>query len=331
MKKILFIIMILSSSCSSEVERLHQNSIITDLQNNSLYFHATNRRSFFSNKGAGNYKKIKKGKVNIIFISLTIPDFIISKNYFKLANKMLDKFYILIKELKGEFVVIKDYKDLKRVLKSNKIAVFLSMQGTKAFEGDANNLIHFYNRGVRMISLVHNRDNLFATCFKTSKISGLTKKGKIIIKKMISKKILIDTSHASEKTFLDIYKITGEKYPIIASHSNSFSVTNHKRNLKDYQIKIIEKTGGIIGLCLHSPFLTNDNILAHYKHIANLTSFDILALGSDFDGSNPPKNFRSYEDLINLTSLFYKNGISKKNIKKFYAVNFINLLKRLQL
>ena len=56
--------------------------------------------------------------------------------------------------------------------------------------------------------------------------------------------MIIDVSHVGEQTFWDVIKAT--KKPIIASHSSVYTLTPHRRNLKDDQIKAIAKNGGVI-------------------------------------------------------------------------------------
>ena len=65
--------------------------------------------------------------------------------------------------------------------------------------------------------------------------NGLTKLGIEYIKKLEDLSILVDISHASEKTFWDVME--NIKGRVIATHSNAYGICNHPRNLKDEQIK----------------------------------------------------------------------------------------------
>ena len=56
--------------------------------------------------------------------------------------------------------------------------------------------------------------------------------------------IMVDVSHGSDAVFYDAIKIS--KAPIIATHSNARSVTNHKRNMTDDMLKLIAKNGGVV-------------------------------------------------------------------------------------
>ena len=47
----------------------------------------------------------------------------------------------------------------KKNKENNKISAFLTIEEGEAIEGSIDNLIHFYNRGVRMITLTWNFEN----------------------------------------------------------------------------------------------------------------------------------------------------------------------------
>ena len=65
--------------------------------------------------------------------------------------------------------------------------------------------------------------------------------------------MIIDVSHAGEQTFWDVIKTT--KNPIIASHSNCYSLCSHYRNLTDEQIKAVGENGGVIMVNFYDEFI----------------------------------------------------------------------------
>ena len=65
--------------------------------------------------------------------------------------------------------------------------------------------------------------------------------------------IMVDVSHASEKSFFDIVETT--KAPIIASHSSVRALCDHPRNLTDEQLKTLAKNGGVTQICFVSSFV----------------------------------------------------------------------------
>lgn len=167
------------------------------------------------------------------------------------------------------------------------------------------------------------------------KTFGLTELGERYIEELNKRNIIIDISHASEKTFWDTVKYS--KNPIIATHSCAYSVCQHNRNLKDEQIKQIAKSKGIIGICFASEFLNSkkragiNDIIEHIKYIVNLVGIDYVGLGSDFDGvrdENMPKDLNGVKDIYKLEKALLTEGFSKEEVKKIRGENWIKFLKQ---
>ena len=67
------------------------------------------------------------------------------------------------------------------------------------------------------------------------------------------------------------------------------------RNLTDEQFRAIRDAGGLVGLNFCDGFITRerkdptpDDLLTHVEHWLDLDGADVVALGSDYDGCNPP-------------------------------------------
>ena len=65
--------------------------------------------------------------------------------------------------------------------------------------------------------------------------------------------MLVDLSHVGEQTFWDAIATTSK--PVLVSHSCVYNLCQHRRNLKDEQIKAVAKNGGVIHLNFYSGFL----------------------------------------------------------------------------
>lgn len=83
--------------------------------------------------------------------------------------------------------------------------------------------------------------------------------------------MLIDVSHLGERSFWDVMEISED--PVIASHSNCYSLNPHYRNLTDEQIKAIAEKGGYIGVNFYDKFLVSkgradiNDVLNHIDHL----------------------------------------------------------------
>lgn len=116
----------------------------------------------------------------------------------------------------------------------------------------------------------------------------MTPQGVDIVKEMNSLGMLIDVSHLTEEGFWDVIELSNS--PIVASHSNAKKVCNHPRNLSDDQLKAIAEKRGLIGISFANFMVTREkypgleDIINHFKYIADLIGADNIGLGPDFVG-----------------------------------------------
>ena len=183
------------------------------------------------------------------------------------------------------------------------------------------------------MSITWNLDNELGCGALTKNDTGLTSLGKKYIEELNRQGILIDVSHASEKTFYDVIEITKE--PIIATHSCAYGLCKHKRNLTDEQIKEIAKLNGTIGVCFFKAFLTDkgeatiDDVIDHIIYIASLVGVKHVSLGSDFEGiekTSLPQDLKSVKELKNLYTRMEQRGITSAEISQILGENLIAIL-----
>ena len=290
------------------------------------------------------YLYIKKGKILENIYLNNINGGIINL-YFMDVNTMEKELNIskkecldLVNTFKKSIIYLEKFKKQKNI---NPKFIY-SIEGCSYL--NINDLEKLYELGLRSIMITWNYDNKYGG--GTYGTNCLTKEGETLIKKAIDLNMIIDLSHANEQTFNDIINLLqkekqkGKKINVIASHSNSYTLNNHKRNLKDYQIKNLINLGGKIGLVCYLPFLdsnykTNtkeENLYSLVKHINYLIndlnigkeniciSTDDMAFINDyktylFELNNFNKEIRNY-----LLRYF-----SKTDIDMFLENNFLNI------
>tara|TARA_B100001250_G_scaffold389109_1_gene387911 strand:- start:1478 stop:2272 length:795 start_codon:yes stop_codon:yes gene_type:complete len=127
----------------------------------------------------------------------------------------------------------------------------IGIEGGHVIGNDINKVKYFYDKGMRYLGLTWNNSNHLASSAKDefenlSSLGnfGLTAFGREVVNECNRLGIMIDISHAGEKTFWDVIDLT--KKPIIASHSSVYSLCPHYRNLKDEQLHAIGKNGGVV-------------------------------------------------------------------------------------
>ncbi len=217
------------------------------------------------------------------------------------------------------------------------ISGILTMEDGRAVNGDMDNLKLFYDWGFRMISLTWNSENCFG--HPTSKdpalaALGLKPFGKEAIATMNDLGLLIDVSHLSDGGIEDCLALS--KAPVIASHSNARAIANHQRNLPDYLIKGIAESGGVAGLCFSPRFLREDgegsridDMIRHLNHMVDIGGEDILAIGTDFDGTWGEFDIPRANHMQKLFDALDAHGWSSERIEKLAYKNAVRVFENL--
>ena len=188
--------------------------------------------------------------------------------------------------------------DVEQALSAGKVAALLTVENATPVTS-LDVLDRMAADGVRMITLTWNGANQIAG--GAQEPGGLTSFGKQVVRRMGELGITVDVSHLSDQGLADVLVATDA--PLVASHSNARAMCNHPRNLTDSQFRAIAERGGLVGINYYRAFIremsegeaasptrevTFDELSAHIEHFLDLGGEKVLALGSDFDGSDVP-------------------------------------------
>ena len=302
-----------------------------------IWTDVTNKREHGENNIIRNYHldRFEKGNVVGGVFAMWIPPSMDEDLYPKL-KKMMNFANDEINESKDIMEVATNYKDIIRILNNNKIASMISVEGLSPIGKNLDIIDELYNFGARLVSLTWNEENILATGAKGDSNRGLTNYGKDAVKKIEELGILLDVSHANDKTFWDIVNIATK--PIIATHSNARNLCSAPRNLTDDQIKAIAKSKGLIGINSYRHFIHNDSskqdinhLVDHIDYIADLIGIDHIAFGFDFsDYFGENELTQGLEDVsrsTNILDVLRKRGYCEEDINKISHENFFNLVK----
>lgn len=230
-------------------------------------------------------------------------------------------------------------------MNSDKVQFILGLEGIDYLD-NAEEIYMMYQYGARLISLTWNHNNKFATCIKGEVDNGLTDEGKKAIKIMDELGIVIDISHLSDKSAREILELS--KNPVIASHSNSRTVCNHPRNLPNDIIKLIAKSGGVIGMNSYVEVVGEvkedwniQQLVKHVDYIKNLVGIDHIALGFDFMDYlvGSPSEFitdvefmddlKNQSDVQLLVKELFNSGYTDEEVEKICYKNMFRVLEQI--
>ncbi len=245
-----------------------------------------------------------------------------------------------ILENKDIFNIIRNGDSLKNSNDPEKINMIMGVEGLKCIEDNTDLIDMLYIYGIRHVSLTWNEENLFATGVDGDSRRGITDKGKEILKKLETMNMIIDLSHANEKTFWDI--IANTSGVLIASHSNSKTICDHKRNLTDRQLKAIKDRNGVIGVNVHRHFVGQvdeeqniEKLVDHIDYMKKIIGIDHIGFGFDFceylDGSefSSIDELNNASDLAKLIEALKQRGYTTEDIAKISYKNFYRVIEEI--
>ena len=251
------------------------------------------------------------------------------------ADLIFDKIQAIVAENASYIALAATPDDLWRHKHQGLKSIMLGIENGLALEGDLANIAHFAQRGVVYITLCHNGDNdLCDSARGSSTHGGVSPFGADAIREMNRLGILVDLSHASEKSFYDALDIS--RVPIVCSHSSARALCDHPRNLTDDQMRALAAKGGVAQITIYNGFLRTDgaatihDVLAHLDHAIQVMGIDHVGLGTDFDGDGGVPGLADSSELINFTRQLLARRYSAADIQKIWGGNFLRVMKLAQ-
>ena len=214
--------------------------------------------------------------------------------------------------------------------KAPKIKLVLSVEDARILNGDISRFYTLYSRGVRIITPLWGGYTCIGGSFDTD--YGLTPFGKEVVSECVKNGVITDISHASIQSACDIFELCHGKTPVIASHSNSYTVCPHKRNLTDEQFSLVKESGGVVGISLCNDHIglfgraSADRVIAHIEHYLSLGGEDTVCFGCDFDGATTPEGLEDISTLLLLFDKMQKRNYSDDLINKIFYQNASNFI-----
>ncbi|CAM4419627.1 dipeptidase [Pseudoalteromonas ostreae] len=257
--------------------------------------------------GDFDYPRAVKGGLNAPFMSIYIPahlEFEGKGKSFQLANQLIDSMEEIAQRAPDKFAIADSTNDIKKQFKQGKMSIAMGMENGSPIEGDMANLQHFFDRGVRYITLAHSQSNHISDSSYDirRKWKGLSPFGKKLVTEMNSIGMLIDVSHISDDAFYQVMELS--KTPVIASHSSLRKYTpGFERNMDDDMLLALKKNGGVIQINFGSSFVTAKagDWGKQLKSKKESAKKEGTKLSQDFDAAYRAKNpypFASLEQVL---------------------------------
>ncbi len=227
-------------------------------------------------------------------------------------------------------------QELYQLKAENRKAIMLGIENGYAIGRDIKLLDHFAKQGIVYITLCHNGNNDICGSARPrdgESVTGVSDFGADVIKRMNELGLMVDLSHASERSFYDALEIS--RQPLVCSHSSSKALCNHPRNLTDEQLKALAAKGGVAQVTFYNGFLRKDgeasvdDAVAHILHMANVAGVESIGIGSDFDGDGGVRGLASASEMLNLTMRLQRH-FSDEDLRLIWGGNFLRVMNQVQ-
>lgn len=226
--------------------------------------------------------------------------------------------------------------DIRRNKRSGLRSLLTGIENGLAIEDDINNVQHFANRGITYITLCHNGDNQICDSARHSLNThgGVSPFGAQVIAEMNRLGLMVDLSHAGEKSFYDALQIS--RTPIVCSHSNSRALCDVPRNITDDQMRALAAAGGVCQITLYNGFLRTDgnatitDAIRHLEHAIDIMGIEHVGLGTDFDGDGGIPGLADASELVNFTKALLRRRYSETDMALIWGGNWLRVMNTCQ-
>nr|WP_250207280.1 dipeptidase [Alteromonas oceanisediminis] len=208
--------------------------------------------------GDFDYPRAVSGGLNAPFMSIYVPASLDnSPQSTQLAHELIDSVEAIVYRAPDKFAIAKSVADVKRQFAAGVISLPMGMENGSPIQGDLANLHHFYERGIRYITLAHSQSNHISDSSYDIRRqwNGLSPFGKTLVAEMNKIGVIVDISHVSDAAFYQALEVS--QVPVIASHSSLRRFTpGFERNMDDAMLKALADNGGVIMINFGSGFVS---------------------------------------------------------------------------
>ncbi len=322
--------------------------------------------------GHFDYPRAVAGGLDAPFMSIYLPATrqTIPGSSKALADSLIDLVEAFVERSPEKFALASSPEEIRANFERGVMSLPMGMENGSGIEDDLANLQHFYDRGIRYITLTHSKVNRISdSSYDTTRTwNGLSDFGMDVVREMNRLAIMVDISHVSDSAFYDVMRIT--EAPAIASHSSARIFTpGWERNMSDAMIRALAENGGVIMINFGCAFLTEESqrasdrvsdyrdehglssedpeylrfkeentvhadvhdVVKHINHAVDLVGVDHVGLGSDFDGvSWIPIGLEDASKYPNLIGLLIEEGYSEQDIAKIMGANVLRVWEKVE-
>lgn len=228
-----------------------------------------------------------------------------------------------------QIVFARSGSDIRRAIAEGKFPGLAGLEGSQGIEGKLEHVRTAYERGLRMLGLVHFQATEAAYPMTVSEFDdrGLTPFGRELVAEMERIGMIVDLAHVNAAGVRDA--LAAVRRPFVVSHTACRALFDHPRNLSDEQIRAIADKGGVVAVACGNTFVSGglEGFVAHVDHLIRVGGADVPALGSDYDGMIVPvEGMGDVTCFPRVTQALLARGHSPEVVKKALGENALRVV-----
>ena len=230
--------------------------------------------------------RMREGGLDAIFFSIWVPGTVTGAEAVRRANEQIAAVKRQVAAHPQDLVLVTTAAGVRKAAAEGRIAALMGMEGGHMIANDLANLRHFFEEGVRYMTLTHSvNDDWADSSTDTPRNAGLNDFGREVVKEMNRLGMMVDISHVSDAVFDDVMALSTA--PVIASHSSARAISRTPRNMNDRMIRELAAHGGVMQVNYYAAFLSqafNDALKANEQRIGKAIEAVSIERCGDNDG-----------------------------------------------
>jgi membrane dipeptidase len=241
------------------------------------------------------------------------------------STGQLDKILEAIKD--GKLAIARSPAEIVDAKKTGTPCAVLAIEGSDPLEGDLTRVKLLYDRGVRVLQLMHYRINEIGDIQTGAPHhNGLTTFGREVVREMNRLGMVIDTAHCSPDTLAGV--LSESRAPVIFSHTGASALRRLRRHLQDKELHTIAAKGGVIGIWPHLRRRdTFENVLKDIDYTRKLVGDDHVGIATDLFGLDDHTAIPTHREFALIPAALLKRGYPDGSVAKVVGENFMRLFR----
>jgi membrane dipeptidase len=194
--------LLVCSEANRDPMKLHRDALVADLHSDTALRMVEEGFDFSTRDTTGHMDipRLLEGGVDLQVFACYLDTKTPPEKCRSTVDELIDSLEAQISRNPDKIAICRTSGEAKDIIESGRIAAFLAIENGVAIANDLDNLQHFYDRGIRYMTLTHVLSNDW--CISSSDTAkpafhGLTDFGRDVVRRMNQLGMIVDVSHAA--------------------------------------------------------------------------------------------------------------------------------------